>query len=466
VADATIEPGSYRDPSGAVYRRDGVLLRQVNQVFADEWEALRASGLLDRLTRDRLLVTHAEAPLEMRLSDDAIAVIRPEIVPVISYPYEWCFSQLRDAALLTLRIQSLALDAGMTLKDASAYNVQFLEGRPILIDTLSFERQVPDAPWVAYRQFCEQFLAPLALMAKRDVRLGALMRSDLDGVPLDLAARLLPGRTRLDPGLAAHIHLHARSQRRHADAGATATGPGPSRRAPRVSSTGQRALIDNLERTIRALEWAPQGTEWADYTERTNYTDAGRAGKERIVAEMLAQAGGTWVWDLGANTGDFSRLAAALDRRVVAPDADPAAVERHYRRVRDAGETRILPLVMDLMNPSPASGWGVQERASIFERTNADVIVALALIHHLAIARNVPLERVSALFASVAPMAIVEWVPKDDSQVQRLLASRRDIFPDYTLDGFRAAFGRHYEIVRESPVEATARSLFLLRRQP
>jgi len=208
------------------------------------------------------------------------------------------------------------------------------------------------------------------------------------------------------------------------------------------------------------------GTEWADYTERTSYSDAGRSGKERIVVEMLAQAGGTWVWDLGANTGDFSRLAAALDRRVVAPDADPAAVERHYRRVRGAGETRILPLVMDLMNPSPASGWGVQERASIFERTNADVLLALALIHHLAIARNVPLQRVSALFASMAPVAIVEWVPKDDSQVRRLLASRRDIFPDYTLDGFRAAFGRHYEIVREAPVDATTRSLFLLRRQP
>ena len=129
-----------------------------------------------------------------------MAVLRPRELPLISYPYEWCFSQLREAALLTLELQRRALAAGMRLKDASAYNIQFDAGRPILIDTLSFEVGDPTQPWPAYRQFCEHFLAPLALMAYRDPRCGLMLRDFIDGIPVDLAARLMPGRTRLRPG--------------------------------------------------------------------------------------------------------------------------------------------------------------------------------------------------------------------------------------------------------------------------
>jgi ribosomal protein L11 methylase PrmA len=460
-----VDPGSFRDPSGRVFRRDGFVYRQVDGRFADEWAAFRGSGLYDRLVAERLLIAHEAVSLDLRLNDGAIAVIRPEPVPFISYPYEWSFSQLQDAALATLRIQSLALDAGMTLKDASAFNIQFLGGRPVLIDSLSFERREADAPWVAYRQFCEHFLAPLALMARRDIRLASLLRSDLEGIPLDLAARLLPRRTRLDPGLAAHIHLHARSQRRHADDAAQAAGPGSAPATARVSITGQRALLDSLGRTVRSLSWRAGGTEWADYTEHTNYGQAASDGKDRLVREYLETAGGATVIDLGANTGRFSAIAAGLGRTVIAPDIDPAAVERHYRSIRSSGEAAILPLLLDLMNPSPASGWALAERASIFDRLRADVLMALALIHHLAIARNVPLSMVASVFATMAPVAIVEWVPKEDSQVQRLLATRQDIFSTYTMDGFREAFGATYEIVGESPIEGTVRHLFLLRRR-
>ena len=309
---------------------------------------------------------------------------------------------LKDAALATLDAQVAAAERGFALRDATAYNVQFRRGRPILIDTLSFERPEPGTPWIAYRQFCEHFLAPLALMARRDVRLGLLLRDHIDGIPLDLAARLLPGRSRWNLGLGAHIHAHARAQGRYADAGTDAAA---ATKKATVSEFKQQALIDSLRRTIAKLEWTPEGTEWADYADNTSYGDAGTAAKEELVGRFLADAGGAVVWDLGANTGRYSRIAAGLGRDVVSWDIDPAAVERNYRQVRRDGDERVLPLVLDLANPSPGLGWANEERRSVPERANADVVLALALVHHLAIGRNVPLDRIASYLRRPRPAA-------------------------------------------------------------
>src|SRR6188474_364034 len=360
---AVRDPGSFRDPSGFVYRRDGVLYRQVNRSFADRWDDLVASGLLTELQGKGLLIPHDSTPIEAATDPYlAHAVIQPEQIPTISYPYEWSFGMLKDAALATLDAQAAAAERGFTLRDATAYNVQFLRGRPILIDTLSFEAAEPGGPWIAYRQFCEQFLAPLALMAIRDVRLGLMLRDHVDGIPLDLAARLLPGRTRWNLGLGAHIHAHARAQRRYAgkaDAAAAET------KKTTMSPMRQQALLDSLRRTIQKLDWKPEGTEWADYAEHTSYGEGGTAAKDDLVGRFLTDAGGERVWDLGANTGRFSRIAAGLGRDVVAWDIDPAAVERNYRQVRRDGEERILPLVLDLANPSPGLGGADEERRSV-----------------------------------------------------------------------------------------------------
>ena len=359
-------------------------------------------------------------------------------------------------------MQGRALDAGMRLKDASAYNVQFDSGRPILIDSLSFERAEPDEPWPAYRQFCEHFLAPLALMAHRDVRLGLLLRDFIDGLPLDLAAGLLPGRTRLNLGLASHLHLHAGAQRRAAKAPPPAENASKPRR--RVSPTGQRALLDSLRRTVEGLRWQPTG-HWADYATTTSYSDAATSSKAELVREMLAAIGEARAWDVGANTGVYSTLAADAGYDVIAWDQDAGSVEAHWRQVRGGQRPRILPLVLDLANPSPALGWGLTERASFLERDEPDVILALALVHHLAIGNNVPLPGIADLFARMAPRAVVEFVPKEDPMTRRLLAARRDIFPDYTLEGFRSAFATRFEVVREAPIADSPRTLFLLRRR-
>ncbi|MGZ8562948.1 MAG: SAM-dependent methyltransferase [Candidatus Limnocylindria bacterium] len=452
------EPGSYRDPSGFVFRRDGVLYRQINASFSDEWRAFESSGLAADLVERRLLVPHRAAPIELAPEEGAVAVIQPEEIGFVSYPYEWSFSQLKDAALLTLEAQTLAGNHGMTLRDASAYNVQFKDGRPILIDTLSFERAVPDAPWKPYRQFCEHFLAPLALMAHRDGRLGLMLRNYIDGIPLDLAAQLLPRGTRWSPGLAAHIHLHARSQRQHADDTDAAA------REVTMKESRRLALLDHVRRTVEGLKVSAGGTQWADYADRTSYSATGTASKEAIVRRMLEAIGAQRAWDVGANTGRYSAIAADAGYEVLALDIDWAAVERHYVALRSSGEARIMPLLADIAEPSPAIGWENAERASLIERANADVVVGLALVHHLAIGRNVPLPMISRLMARLAPNLILEWVPKEDPMATRLLAAREDIFADYSTDGLRAAFSRDFEIVEEAPIEDSGRVLLRMRR--
>ena len=456
-----VDPASFRDPSGFVFRRDGVLYRQVRPSAVRDWEGFLSSGLYERLVADRLIVEHEDAALELAATPDAAAVIRPRAIEFISYPYEWTFSQLKDAALLTLELQSRALDAGMRLRDASAYNIQFDAGRPILIDSLSFEVAEPTEPWPAYRQLCEHFIAPLALMAYRDARCGLMLRDFIDGIPLDLAARLLPGRTRLNLGLSAHIHLHAGAQRRASKAPPPAEGA--ERPARRISETGQRALLDSLQRTVSGLRYEPSG-QWLGYATATSYSETATASKGQIVREMLEAAGGRTAWDVGANVGVYSAMAADAGYRVVAWDQDAASVEAHWRRVRGGANPAILPLIGDLANPSPAIGWALEERRSFLERGEPDVMLALALVHHLAIGNNVPLPAVARLFARMAPRAIVEFVPKDDPMTRRLLAARPDIFEQYDVDGFRDAFGLAFRIVREAPIAESSRTLFLLER--
>jgi hypothetical protein len=464
MSDSMLD-ASFRDPSGFLFRRAGELFRQVNVSYRDHYDRLLASGLLERLWADGLLIPHAEVDVPP-VTPAAYRILRPEPVTFISYPYEWCFSQLRDAALTTLTIQRRALDCGMSLKDASAYNIQFHDGRPLLIDTLSFEIYREGRPWVAYRQFCQHFLAPLALMARRDVRLSQLLRIHIDGVPLDLCVRLLPWSARLDFGLFTHLYLHAAAQRRYAGSGSEvghASEARPTRRVPRVSRRGLEGILDSLEGAVRRLRWKAGETEWADYYEFTNYTSEAQEAKARLVGELLKESAPSSVWDLGANTGRFSRLASERGIHTVAFDIDPAAVERNYLECRRGGERLILPLLLDLTNPSPALGWAHRERMSLYERGPADIILALALVHHLAISNNVPLPRLAEYIHGHGRHCVIEFVPKSDSKVRTLLATREDVFPDYHEEGFRAAFAPWFETLRSERIPGSERTLYLMR---
>lgn len=448
---------SFRDPNGFIFKQDGILYRQINQSYASEYSLLMESGLYARLIKAGLLIPHKESSVPPVEPVQGFKVIQPEYVPFISYPYEWSFGLLKEAALATLSIQKRALKAGMTLKDASAYNIQFVGGRAVLIDSLSFDIYHEGEPWVAYRQFCQHFLAPLALMAYTDIRLNQLLRVYIDGVPLDLASRLLPFRSRLDFGLLTHVHLHARLQKQSADPTAQTKGS-----SGKVTKQAMQGLIESLEATIRKLNWKPAGTEWGDYYNITNYSDTAFQHKQSLISSWISRVAPKLVWDLGANDGTFSRLAGDRDILAISYDIDPAAVEQNYQQVKAKKERNIIPLLLDLTNPSPAIGWHNRERDSLLNRAPADLVLALALIHHLAISNNVPLPQLADFFADAGKWLVIEFVPKSDSQVQKLLSSRKDIFSNYTRESFEDAFQERFVIHEKISVQDSERHLYLM----
>lgn len=450
-------PGSFRDPAGFMFRRDGEFLRQVNESYESTFRTLMDSGLYASLVDDGLLIPHETVDLNLAPEPGAAAVLRPEQLKFVSYPFEWSFSQLKAAALATLHVQRRALDHGLSLKDSSARNIQLHAGRPTLIDSLSFEPYESGFPWVGYRQFCQHFLAPLAVMAHTDARLSGLLQSHLDGLPLNLAARLLPWRSRLRTGLLMHVHLHSRSQARAATASRTRADL-----AGRMSRRRLDALLESLESTVRRITWNPDDTPWAGYGDQTSYSDRALADKKRLVAEYLATVSVESVWDIGGNTGDFSRLAAARGVPVVSIDSDPGAIDLNYRRMAANGEPDLFPIVADITNPSPSLGWDNREIASLTARGPAGLVMALALIHHVAIGNNTGFDRLARLLAALAPNLLIEFVPPDDPMVLGLVAMRNHEFPWYKQNEFESAFGRHFEVQRSDGIADSKRRLYLM----
>jgi hypothetical protein len=297
-------------------------------------------------------------------------------------------------------------------------------------------------------------------MAHRDVRLGQLSRVFLDGVPLDLASELLPRRTRLKSSLAIHLHLHAWAQRRYAHR----PGPAPARRRT-LSETGLVGLVGSLRSAIESLRWIPRSTEWSEYYDETNYSEAALAEKEQRIATIIERLRPATVWDLGSNTGRFSRVASRNGITTMAFDADPSAVDKNYLAAVASGDSHLLPLLMDLTNPSANLGWANAERLSLEQRGPADLALALAFVHHLAIGNNLPFAMIAAWFARMARHLVIEFVPKTDSQVQRMLSSRDDIFDEYTQPAFEEAFGRLFTIEATEPILDTRRLLYVMRRR-
>lgn len=451
------ETSSFRDPDGFIYLKDGVLYRQINQSYRHNFDFLISSGLYQELVNSKLLIPHTEVT-QKTTKGNGYKTIKPQLIPFISYPYEWSFSQLKDAALLTLEVQEIALKYGMILKDASAYNIQYIGYKPVFIDTLSFEKYQEGKPWIAYRQFCQHFLAPLSLMAEKDLRLNLLLREFIDGIPLDLAGKLLPSTTKLNFSLLSHIHLHVLNQKRMSD----------KKRKPdnyKMTRFQMASLISNLKSTICKLKMKKYRTEWMKYYDSTNYSDTAFKQKQLLYESFLDKVKPKTVLDLGANTGIFSKIACRLGAYTVACDIDPLAVESAYCEAKKNKDSQLLPLVIDLTNPSPALGWANEERKSFSQRMKVDCVSALALIHHLAISNNLPFALIADYLSSLGGYLIVEFIPKDDSKVQILLQSREDIFGDYTKECFEKAFGQFYTIIESQAIRESGRILYLMQRK-
>lgn len=447
--------GSFRDPAGEVYQQEDRIFRTINPCYQAHYEKFVASGLKQALEEAGVLIPSREC---IPHTGNAWKLLQVTRVPFISYPYEWCYSQLRDAALLTLEIQRIAMKHGMTLKDASGFNIQFLNGKPVLIDLLSFEEYVPGKPWVAYRQFCKHFLAPLALMSYADFRLSGLLRSHIDGIPIDLAARLLPLKACFSPGIFWHLCLHAAVERRSSGKAGIHKAKSAS-----VSKESLESLVDTLSATVRRIKSPFQVTEWADYYDHTNYSAEDQNRKQQVVAEVVERLRPGLVYDLGANTGIMSRIAAKASALVVAADIDHQAVERHYAHCRSSRITNVLPLVFDLSNPSPAIGWDCCERMTLPERGRADLVMALALVHHLVVGNNLTFSMVAEYLAKLGRYCLIEFIPPEDSQFQQLAALRTPQALRYGLDEFQKAFSAMFEFLEVFPLQDGKRSLYLLR---
>lgn len=457
-------PASYRDPGSSVFTADGRVLRAFTAEGHAQHRFARESGLLDELIEAGLLVATRDAPEAH--ADPAFAhyahVVEHDAIPFVSYPYEWPFALLRSAALLQLDVHLRALARGVTLSDASAYNVQFRGVSPVFIDAGSFRPYVEGELWSGHRQFCEQFLNPLLLFADLEVPYNAWLRGSLEGIPIAALAALAPARRWLSLRYLIHVLLPARGER---------VARGRERQAnerirqARLPLEGYRAMLNQLRRWIEQL--APKrafGTTWADYSRTRTYEDSESATKRRVVQEFTAACRPGTLWDLGCNDGEFGQAALAAGAgRVIGFDADAGALDRACARAAHE-RLDLLPLYQDAADPSPPLGWRGRERAGLLDRPRPDAVMALAFEHHLALGRNVPLEEVVDFIAGLAPRGLIEFVPKSDPTVQRMLALKGDIFPTYDEASFVHCLEARARIVRREKVSGTGRELFWFER--
>jgi len=445
-----LENASFRDRDAVVYKDNGKILRKIFISYKENYDKLMTSGLYEKLTSKHLLVEHIEC--DMSEETGVYKIIEPKNV-FITYPYEWCFNQYKTAALATLEIQQIALEFDMSLKDASAFNIQFFKGKPLLIDTTSFEK-FEEKPWVAYKQFCKHFLAPLLLMKYVDLRCAKFFISDIDGLDLGVVSKILPRRAKFSPGIFTHIVLHSKFLKQYSSTKKKSVNQ-------KMTKFQHFALLDGLMSLIKGLE-VKSDSEWKNYYSTTNYTEASFEEKYKLIEEYKKIVNPKKVWDFGANTGYFSRIFKDNADEIICFDIDYNAVDENFKTVEKQNETNILPLVFDLVNPSPNIGWANNERKMITERAdNVDLILALALIHHLAISNNLPFDKIAQYFSKISKYLIIEFVKKEDSKVQELLNSRKDIFDDYDINHFEETFLKYYELIRKDEIKDTKRVLYL-----
>jgi SAM-dependent methyltransferase len=465
---AAPDPGSFRDPSGQVYHVGDRILRGVDRDTLDDFRALRECGLLDELTSaGRLVPTHELSLDRLDPGEGSVfgktwsGVLEHEPVPFVSYPYEWSYSMLQDAALLQLDILETALERGWSLKDASAYNVQWRGSRPVFIDIPSFEPREDGVGWRAYRQFAMMFLIPLMLRAHLGVSHNSLLRAHLDGIDPVEAARFFRGMARYRKGVPTHVLFPAMVERSIAKK--ERDGVPAKRRPDRPQSDAMViGLVQSVRRLVRRLSRPVSHTAWSRYETSHSYGDAEFGEKEAFIEKALQRGRNGLVWDIGCNTGHFSRLAEKHADYVVAVDGDHDAVEQLYLRQRDAGGERILPLVMDLANISPAQGWAGQERAAFDRRAAPDLVMCLALIHHIRISANVPCAMFLDWLRGLGARVIIEFVERDDPMVVKLLTNRNETYEDYDREAFEAAARERFDIEDVQPLKGGLRRIYSL----
>jgi hypothetical protein len=455
-----IESGSFRDRDGRIFYFQGGVYRAIKSKALDQWNILSSTKFFQKaLTEGKVVSTQVieKTAIQGLPLDDWDAVLKHELIPFISYPYEWSFSMLKDGALLQLELLRKALAEDMTMKDASSFNIQWKGAKPVFIDIASFETLTPGTPWVGYKQFCEMFLYPLMLQAYKDVSFHGLLRGRIDGITPGDMNNLMSIRDLFRPGVFPDVYLQAKMQARYAD----------SRRKVkeelRTHGFPKEIIISNLrrlEKIVTHLQWKQTTSEWAEYADDNSYTDADDKLKADFVRQNAKSKQRRLVWDLGCNTGRFSRIASEFSDLVIAMDSDHLAVDRLYLALKKENNSRILPLVMNLADGSPALGWRGEERKSFSERGKPELILALALIHHMVISANIPLREFVNWLASFKCDIVIEFVTKADPMTQILLKNKEDQYDDYDLENFEKYLQDKFTIIQRQPLKSNTRCLY------
>jgi predicted RNA methylase len=455
-------PGSWRDPSSRVFAGDDRIVRALDRDAASDYDALEAAPFFrDALSAGRIIGTRRLDVVPERLSKDGwAAALEHERVPVVTYPFEWTFSMLRDAALLQLDLTEQAIDGGFITKDATPYNVQFVGSRPTFIDVGSFERLDVGEPWFGYRQFCEQFLSPL-LLQSRGVPMQPWLRGAPHGITPGECRAALPWRTRARPSVFVHVGLHAWAERRYGGSSRDLRG---EMRAAGFNPAIVRAQLRKLRRVVSRLKWSPKASAWSGYADRGHYTEHDLDAKEAFVRRVAAQRHRTQVLDIGANDGRFTEAALASGDYAVALDADPLVVDQLYRSLRDRRDERILPVTMDVANMSAPVGWRGNERPGFIDRVRPDLVLMLAVVHHLAITDMIPLEEVVALLADLRAEVVVEVPDPEDDMVRRLMRSKKEREVErYSVEAFERACAPAFDVAERETLPSGHRHLYHLR---
>lgn len=465
MIDDGLIPGSFRDVAGNVYEVDGRIFRTVNPCACKDFEAVRDSGVVAESIANGFLITsnNVEPGDRPATIPDTPYLIEHERIPYVSYPYEWSFSQLKAAALHHLDFQIFLFERGVTLSDAAAYNIQFYNAKPIFIDLLSLKPYSEGELWLGHRQFCEQFLNPLLIRSLVGIPHNSWYRGALEGIATADLAKIVPLRKRLSWNILSQVILQAKL-----DKGALRNPVRAIEKAKstkKLSKSAYRGFLFQMRNWIAKL--SPSGTAntvWGDYAHTHTYSDEEAVTKKNFIANFAKDTMPDMLIDLGCNTGEYS--VAALEGgagRVIGFDFDQHAVDIAYSRAVE-NKLSFLPLLLDASNPSPNQGWRQMERQGFNKRTKADAVVALAFVHHLAIAKNVPMDQVIDWIVDIAPHGVIEFVPKSDPTVQTMLALRRDIFDDYTEKSFKAHLERRATILNSQVISNSGRTMYRYHR--
>jgi len=457
----TLEPGSFRDRTARVFYHDGKILRGLNETALKEWQALSATTFYQRFSGTGAIVPTVQRDIaSIPLADSGqhwAGVLEHEKVPFVSYPYEWSFEMLRDAALLQLDLVLAGLDEGIGLKDASAYNIQWKGASPVFVDVASFYKRTEGEPWVGYRQFCQMFLYPLLVQAYRDVPFQPWMRGNIDGMDAEVCLNMLSARDYLRGGVLAHVYLQAKAQKTYnsttRDVRADLSKAGFDKRIIKANAERLRALV-------AGLQWSPKQSTWSDYLKCGHYEASDAAQKRDFVGGVAAARDWNMAWDLGCNVGVFSRIVAERARNVVAMDADHLAIDKLYRALKAERVPNILPLIVNVTDPSPNLGWRNMERKRIDERGKPDLVLALALIHHVVIGGNIPLAEFVQWLRDLGGDLVIEFVTRQDPMVATLLRNKEDHYADYDEQVFERELAARFRIAKREPLSSGTRIMY------